>query len=181
MADQLALDLLQKKLVTDQLVLSVGYDIESLKDPYISRGYTGEIKTDHFGRKVPKHAHGSVNLNRYTSSGRLIVDAAAELFDRIIDPSLLVRRVTLTAGHVLPEADFLLVDAGEQLSLLIDYEAEEKRRAEEAAELERERRRQLAILDLRKRFGKNAVFRGMDLKEGATTRDRNQQIGGHKA
>lgn len=181
MADQLALDLLQKKLFTDQLVLSVGYDIESLKDPYISRGYTGEITTDHFGRKVPKHAHGSVSLKQYTSSEKMIVTATAELFDRIVDPELLVRRVMLTAGRVIPESDCMLIDSGEQLSLLIDYEAEEKRRAEETAELERERRRQLAVLDLRRRFGKNAVFRGMDLKEGATTRDRNEQIGGHKA
>ena len=181
MADLLALDLVDKGLVTDQIVLTIGYDIENLKDARIRAGYQGRIKTDYYGRKVPEHAHGTANLGRMTNSSRLIVTAMMELFDRITDPELLVRRITLCAARVGDESLMFQKPAFEQLDLFTDYTAEDRRREEENAMLDRERRCQQAVLSIRKRFGKNAILRGMNLEEGATTMDRNRQIGGHRA
>lgn len=181
MTDLLVLDLVDKRLVTDQMVLTVGYDIENLTDPRISKGYTGAVTTDHYGRKIPKHAHGTANLGRQTSSTKLIMKAVMELYDKIVDPNLLVRRVNLTAVHVVPEDSIPKEEIAEQLDLFTDYEAERKKRQEEAAALDRERRQQEAVLHIQKRFGKNAILKGMNLEEGATTKDRNKQIGGHKA
>lgn len=181
MTDLLSLDLVEKGLVTDQIVLTIGYDIENLTDPKRSSKYTGSVTTDHYGRKIPKHAHGTANLKMPSSSTMLIMDAVTELFDRIVDPNLLVRRVNITANHVIPEADAKQSAPMEQLDLFTDYEAEEKKREEENAALEREKRRQKAVLTIRKKFGKNAILKGMNLEEGATTMDRNNQIGGHKA
>ena len=181
MTDLLVLDLVDKRLVTDQIVLTVGYDIENLKDKDRKEAYTGEIKVDHFGRKVPKHAHGTVNLNRRTSSTKIIMDAVMELYDRIVDPKLLVRRAYLTANHVIDESQIPETNTFEQMSLFVDYEAEEKKREEEKAVLEKEKRMQKAVLSIKKKYGKNAILKGMNLQEGATTKDRNGQIGGHKA
>ena len=180
MADQLVLDLVDKGLVTDQLVLTVGYDIENLTDPERRRQYRGEIVTDHYGRQIPKHAHGTVNLPRYNSSTNMIVEAVVQLFDRITDPNLLVRRINLVACHILPE--HLAVQPADytQLDLFADPAAD-RRREEEEAELKRERRRQQAVLTIKKKYGKNAIIKGMNLEEGATAMDRNGQIGGHKA
>ena len=167
MTDSLVLDLVDKGLVTDQMVLSIGYDTESLTDPEIRSRYRGPVAADWYGRKVPKPAHGSVNLPRQTSSTRLITDAVMDLFDRIVNPALLVRRMYVVAAHVVDETRV----AGVQLDLF-----------EEPAEDEaRERSRQEAILAIRKKFGKNAILKGMNFDEGATARERNQQIGGHKA
>jgi len=181
MADLLALDLVDKGLVTDQIVLTVGYDIENLSDPAKKNAYAGSVVTDYYGRKVPKHAHGSIHLGKHTSSTKDILEGVTSLYDRIVDPNLLVRRVNLVANHVLDEKTVPTQTSGEQLDLFIDYEQEEKRRAEQAAALEREKRQQRAVLYIKKRFGKNAILKGMNLEEGATTRDRNRQIGGHKA
>ena len=175
MAEQLALDLLDKGLVTDQLTLTVGYDIENLSDPAIRARYKGAVTTDHYGRKVPKHAHGTANLKTPTASARLLLDAVLPLYERIADENLLVRRVTLTANH-LTDAD-KAADVCEQLDLFTDAQSRE---AEDAA-LRRERQVQRTVLDLKKKYGKNAVLKGMDLQEGATTIERNRQIGGHKA
>lgn len=177
MTDLLSLDLVDKGLVTDQMVLTVGYDIENLTDPKRGSAYRGEITTDPYGRKIPKHAHGTANLGRRTSSTRLITDAVMELFDRIVDENLLVRRVNLVANHVLPEQAVQQELAFDQLDLFSDVAEKE---AEEAL-LEREKRRQQAVLSIRKKYGKNAILKGMNYEEGATTRDRNAQIGGHKA
>ena len=177
MTDLLTLDLVEKQLVTDQLVLTIGYDIENLKDEAIRQTYTGEVTVDHYGRMVPKHSHGTIGLGRWTSSTRLITQAMMELFDRIADPKLLVRRVTITAGRVMDEQLCRMRQEVEQLDLFTDYQFV---RAEER-ELRRERRRQEAVLDIRRRFGKNAILRGMNLQEGATAMDRNRQIGGHTA
>ncbi|MBQ8621874.1 MAG: DNA methylase [Oscillospiraceae bacterium] len=179
MTDLLALDLVDKGLVTDQMVLTVGYDIENLTDPEIREGYTGPVTTDHYGRKVPKHAHGTTNLHRLTSSAALITEAVMELFDRVVDPALLVRRINLTAAHVISEGAVPEEAPYTQLDLFSD--GEDRRQREEAAALEREKRRQQAVLRIQKKFGKNAILRGMNLEEGATARDRNRQIGGHKA
>ena len=175
MADLLVLELVDKGLVTDQIVLTIGYDRENLMDPQRRKAYKGEITRDPYGREIPKHGHGTIHLGRYTASTRLIIDAAMELFDRITDPELLVRRVNIVAARILPEAD-APVEEG-QLDLFTDWAAKER----EEAELRREKRRQQAVLTIRKKYGKNAILKGMNYQEGATTRDRNAQIGGHKA
>ena len=161
MTDLLVLDLVEKRLVTDQLVLHIGYENK------VARSYDGQMVADWYGRPTPKPAHGSINLPGFTSSTTLIMKAAMELFDRIIDPSLEVRRVYVVASHILPEerAD------GLQLGLFDDR----------PVDLEKERRQQEVILEIRRKFGKNAILKGMNFEEGATTRERNNQIGGHKA
>ena len=175
MADSLVLDLVRKGLVTDQIVLSVGYDVENLTTPEARSAFRGQVVRDHYGRNLPQGVHGSQNLGRHTASTKQITEAAAALFTRIADPALTVRRLTIAANHVRPETE----QAGEakQLSLFFDPEAEAAREAAET----KERRRQETILALRDRFGKNAVFKAMDLQEAATARERNEQVGGHKA
>lgn len=180
MTDLLVLDLVDKGIVTDQLVLTVGYDVDSLKDPTLRKSYRGTVTTDYYGRSVPKHAHGTANLGKYTSSTKLILEAVSELFDRIVDKNLLVRRVNITANNVVDETAASKVDTTEQLDLFTDYRITQEKRAMEDAELEREKKRQRAILAVTKKYGKNAILKGMNLEEGATTVDRNRQIGGHK-
>jgi DNA polymerase V len=181
MTDLLVLDLVDKRLVTGQLVLTVGYDIESLTNPEIKKSYHGAITTDHYGRTVPKSAHGSINLGRQTSSTKLILDAVTELFERIVDKNLLIRRVNITANHVVDEAAVQKTDNFEQLDLFTDYAAAQAKKEDEEAELAREKKVQLAMLQIKMKHGKNAILKGMNLEEGATTVDRNRQIGGHKA
>lgn len=182
MTELLALNLVDKGLVTDQLVLTIGYDIENLKDETIKKAYAGDVTTDHYGRKVPKHAHGSINLPRQTASTRLMMEAVMELFERIMNPALLSRRINLTANHVIPEKDVKPVEETfEQMDLFTDYGAREKKRQQEEAELAKEKKMQKAVLDIQKKFGKNAVLKGMNLQEGGTTIERNGQVGGHRA
>ena len=182
MTDLLVLDLVKKRLCTDQLTLTIGYDIENLADPARAAEYTGEMHTDRYGRRVPKHGHGTANLTGYSSSTREITDAVMALYDRITDKNLLVRRVTVAANRVLPEDKIPRAAAsGEQMDLF--SAAEEKANAPGADQKarERERRRQEAILSIQQRYGNNAILKGMNLEEGATTRERNKQIGGHRA
>jgi DNA polymerase V len=181
MTDLLVLDLVDKRLVTDQLVLTVGYDIDNLTNPEIKKSYHGAITTDHYGRAVPKSAHGSVNLGRQTASTKLILNAVTELFERIVDKNLLIRRVNITANHVVDEATVQKTDNFEQLDLFTDYAAAQAKKGDEEAELAREKKMQQAMLEIKKKHGKNAILKGMNLEEGATTVDRNRQIGGHKA
>ena len=181
MADQMALDLVAKRLVTNQLILSVGYDPECLTRPDIRIKYHGEIHIDHYGRQVPKHAHGTSNLQRQTSSSHLITEAVIELYDRIVNKDLLIRRLNLTVNHVVDEATATQYKQPEQLDLFTDYEALEKRKQEETAALEKERRMQEAQLAIKQRFGKNAILKGLNFEEGATAKQRNELIGGHKA
>lgn len=181
MTDLLVLDLVDKHLLTDQIVLTVGYDIENLKDPSIMEKYHGEIKADRYGRDVPKSAHGSENIGQMTSSTRLIIDAAMRLFDRIVNPDLLVRRMYVVANHVVPEGSVSAKPEFEQLELFTDYGEIELQREEDEEALKRERRLQEAVLSIKKKYGKNAVLKGMNLTEGATAKERNAQIGGHKA
>lgn len=181
MTDLLVLDLVEKKLVTDQMVLTIGYDIDNLTNPEIRKNYKGQIVTDHYGRKVPKHANGSANLKRQTSSTRIITDAVMELYDRIVDPGLLIRRVTIAANHLVDETQAAAKEQFEQLDLFTDYAALERERKEEEERLSRERKLQEAMLSIKKKFGKNAILKGMNLQEGATAMERNHQIGGHKA
>lgn len=181
MTDLLLLDLVEKQLVTDQIVLTVGYDIDNLTNGAARAGYQGEVTTDPYGRKVPKHAHGSVNLKRPTSSTRIILDAVMELYDSIINPNLLIRRVNIVANHLTDESLVKETESFEQLDLFTDYEALERERKKEEEQLARERKLQEAMLSVKKKFGKNAILKGMNLQEGATTMERNRQIGGHKA
>ncbi len=181
MTDLLVLDLVDKKLVTDQMVLTIGYDIDNLSDPAIRNKYHGEVTTDHYGRQIPKHAHGTINLPHQTSSTKMIMKAVEELYDRIINWDLLVRRVNIVAARVVPERDVVEKQSFEQLTLFTDYSALEEEREQEKKEREKEKKIQHAVLDIQKKFGKNAVLKGMNFEEGAMTRERNGQIGGHKA
>ena len=181
MADGMSLKLVSKRLVTDQLVLTIGYDRESLTNPEIQAKYHGEVTRDHYGRLVPKHAHGTARLSCQTSSTRLIIDAVTELFERIVNKDLLIRRLNLTVNHVVSEESVTRDAVPEQLDLFTDYEALEQKRQKEKAALDKERRMQEAQLKIKQRFGKNAILRGLNFDEGATARERNKQIGGHKA
>ena len=181
MAESAALDLLDKRMVTDQLVLTVGYDTASLTNGDARTTYKGEVTTDHYGRKVPKHAHGTANLESATSSARIISEAVMELFDRIVNPDLLVRRINLTTNHVVDEETAAKNPAPVQYDLFTDYEALEKEQREEKEKLAKERKVQTAILNIKKQFGKNAILKGLNYEEGATAKERNEQIGGHKA
>ena len=181
MADAMALNLVEKRLLTDQIVLMVSYDTESLTDTTVRAKYTGEITTDFYGRQMPKHAHGSVNLDQPTSSSRLITEAAAELYRRIVNPHLLIRRLNITVNHVLPEDALPQEKAPLQLDLFTDYETLAKQKEKEKARLTKERRMQEARLTIQQRFGKNAILKGLNFEEGATAKERNMQIGGHKA
>ncbi|MCM1163228.1 MAG: DNA methylase [Muribaculaceae bacterium] len=181
MADEVVLELVEKGLVTNQIVLTVGYDIENLTDPKIRSQYHGKVSTDFYGRQVPYHAHGTANFDSYTSSSRLIIEKVVELFSRIVNPILLVRRLTLSINRLIPENKAPKNSAAVQLDLFSDYEAVEREQRAADEFLARERRRQEAIIKLRKQFGKNTILRGLNFADGATQRDRNQQIGGHKA
>lgn len=181
MTDILVLDLVEKKLTADQIVLTIGYDRESLADPGVRSRYRGEITVDHYGRRVPKHAHGTVNLGWQTSSTQIIMEAMMELYERIVNPELLVRRVTVAVNHVVDETDVKEEESYEQMDLFTDYEALERERSEREEKLKKERRLQEAMLSVKKKYGKNAMLKGMNLQEGAMTKERNRQIGGHKA
>ena len=181
MADLLALELVEKRLVTDQMTLTIGYDRDNLTDPEVRSSYRGEVTTDRYGRKVPKHAHGTVNLDCRTSSTQLITDAVLELYDRIVNPRLSIRRVTINANHLTDESETAVAESYEQLNLFTDYTALEKEKEEEEARRSKERKLQEAMLTVKKKYGKNAILKGMNLQEGATTLKRNRQIGGHKA
>lgn len=181
MADALALDLVEKRAVTDQLVLTVGYDMENLSDPRRSQAYRGAVTTDRYGRKIPKHAHGTANLNGYTSSGEDLLQAAAALYDRIVDHGLLIRHLSLCANHLLDEGNIPKGIESEQLDLFTDYAAKEQRQLEKETAHTKERKIQETMLDIKRRYGKNAILKGRNLEEGATAKSRNDQIGGHQA
>ncbi len=180
MTDLLTLDLVDKGLVADQIVLTVGYDIENLTDKFKKIHYSGQITTDHYGRQVPKSAHGSINLGKHTSSTKIITEKVMELYDRIVDPQLTVRRMYVVANHVINENNIGALQP-EQLDFYTDYEALEKQKAKEEEMLMREKSMQKALLGIKKKYGKNSVLKGMNLEEGATTIERNGQVGGHKA
>lgn len=174
MTDLLALDLVSKKVVCDQIVLTVGYDVSCLEY------YHGEVKEDFYGRRAPKMAHGSENIGEYTSSTKLIMDAVLRLYDRIVDKDLLVRRMYVVANHVVSEDDIKETDTSEQLNIFEDYEATEKNREAIKKERQKEKKMQQAILKIQKKYGKNALLKANSLEEGATTIERNNTIGGHR-
>ena len=181
MADALALELVGKRMVTNQVVLTVGYDIENLSDPERKKQHKGPVTVDRYGRSVPKHAHGTEHLRQYSSSAKEIVQVTLKLFDRIIDENLLIRRLNLTACDVIAEDEIPAFPAVEQLDLFTDYSTLEQQQEEESAEHDRERRMQEAILSIKGKYGKNAILKVHSLEDGATARARNGTIGGHKA
>ena len=176
MTELLTLDLVEKNLVTNQIVLTVGYDIENLTDPYICNSYKGEITIDRYGRKIPKHAHGTINLDHKTSSTKIIMEATMKLYERIMNKKLLVRRINITANNVVDEETAEQEKTFEQIDLFTNYQEKVEKRKEEQEEKELQK----AMIDIKKKYGKNAILKGMNLQEGGTTIERNGQIGGHK-
>ena len=176
MAELLALDLVEKRLVTDQIVLTVGYDVENLTNNEIKRYYEGEITVDRYGRKIPKHAHGTINIDHKTSSSKVIIESVMNLYEKIIDKKLLIRRINITANKVVSENEKDIKNQYEQIDLFTNYEEKKKKQEDE----KEERKLQLAMLDIKRKYGKNAILKGMNLEEGGTTIQRNGQIGGHK-
>ena len=174
MTELLVLDLVRKKMVADQIVLMVGYDHTGIPETY-----RGELKKDRYGKKIPKAAHGSVNLGKQTSSTKCIMEKVLSLYDQIVDPELQVRRMSITANHVIPEGE--VQEEVMQYSLFDDVEAQEQKRKQEQESLKKEHQLQEAILSIKDRYGKNAILKGMNFREGATTIERNEQVGGHKA
>lgn len=181
MTDALVLDLVDKKMVTDQIVLTIGYDIENLKNKEICRQYSGEITIDAYGRKAPKHAHGTANIYKQTSSTMLIMDTVLDLYDRIVNKKLLIRKINIGANKLVDEEVASKKIIHQQIDLFTDYTALEKQKEQENQEEAKEKKRQEAILYIKKKYGKNALLKGMNLEEGATGKERNKQIGGHKA
>ena len=176
MTELLTLDLVEKNLVTNQIVLTVGYDIENLIDPYISNSYKGEITIDRYGRKIPKHAHGTINLDHKTASTKIIMEATMKLYEKIMNKQLLVRRINITANNVVDEETAKKEKPFEQIDLFTNYQEKVEKTQEEKTEKELQK----AMIDIKKRYGKNAILKGMNLQEGGTTIERNGQIGGHK-
>lgn len=181
MADMMALDLVCRRMVTDQMVLTIGYDVESLTNPEIRTKYDGPVTIDRYGRRVPKHAHGTANLEHHTSSSSLIMEAVMGLYDRIVHPDLLIRRISLTTNHVVDESMAKMKKEPLQLDLFTDYEETKRKRKERQVALDKERRIQETRIAIKQRFGKNAILKGLNFEDGATAKERNGQIGGHKA
>ncbi len=180
MTDLLVLDLVEKHLVTNQLVLTIGYDIENLTNPEIRKLYNGEITIDRYGRNIPKHAHGTINLKEKTSSTKAIMEAIEELYNRIINKNILVRRINVVANNVVDESEIEKSKNEEQISLFVDYQKKELENEIEKNKRQKENNLQHTIIDLKKKFGKNAILKGMNLEKDGTTIERNSQIGGHK-
>ncbi|MBO4338781.1 MAG: DNA methylase [Clostridia bacterium] len=174
MTDNLVLDLVKKGLVTDQMVLTVGYDVKDSKA-------VAETETDRYGRTAPKSAHGSINLKMPTSSTKMITDAVTKLFDRIVDRTLTVRRMYVVANRVVREETLKDKEQFEQLDMFTDYEKKEKDEKEQTKQLEKEKKIQNTVISIKEKYGKNAILKGMNFEEGATARERNEQVGGHKA
>ena len=179
MCDLLVLDMVDKGVCTNQITLTIGYDADNLKDG--AELYDGEVTRDYYGRAVPKHAHGSVNFKIHTSSTEEIMDGVMKLFDRIINPSLMIRRVNISANDLIPETEREKENQAEQMDMFTDYTKRENEEKTKKQRYVKEKSRQNAVISIRKKFGGNAIIKGMNLEEGATTIDRNKQIGGHKA
>lgn len=175
MSELLTLDLVKKNLVTNQIVMTIGYDVENMTNRNIS--YNGEVTTDRYGRKIPKHAHGTINLDHQTSSTKIIMDSTMKLYERIINKNLLVRRINITANNVINVIEAENDKTFEQINLFTDYHKKEQDQQKE----KRERNLQKAVIDIKNKYGKNAIIKGMNLQDAGTTIERNNQVGGHKA
>ncbi len=181
MTDSLVLDLVDKELITNQLKLTIEYDVENLTNSEIRNLYKGEVTTDRYGRKIPKHAHGTINLKERTSSTKLIMKAMMELYDRIINKELLSRKIYVVANNVVNENEIKETEKNEQISLFVDYQKQQEEQKEKNLRRKKEHNLQHTILDIKKKYGKNAILKGMNLEKDGTMRERNSQIGGHKA
>ena len=180
MTDLLVLELVDKQLVTNQIVLTIGYDIENITNLSIKNAYNGEITTDRYGRKIPKHAHGTINLENWTSSTKTIMEATIELYNKIINKNLLIRRINVVANNLINESEINEEKQNEQISLFVDYNQQKIKKTKEKINKKKENNLQHAILDIKKKYGKNAILKGMNLEKDGTTIERNSQIGGHK-
>ncbi len=180
MTDLLVLELVDKQLVTNQIVLTIGYDIENITNLSIKNAYNGEITTDRYGRKIPKHAHGTINLENWTSSTKTIMEATIELYNKIINKNLLIRRINVVANNLINESEINEEKQNEQISLFVDYNQQKIKKTKEKINRKKENNLQHAILDIKKKYGKNAILKGMNLEKDSTTIERNSQIGGHK-
>lgn len=183
MTELLTLDLVKKNLVTSQIVLTIGYDKESLTNPQISKFYNGEVTIDRYGRSIPKHSHGTINLDHKTSSTKIIMEAVMNLYEKIINDKLLVRRINITANNVVNITEVQEESKKnnyEQMDLFSNYKEIDKKRKQEKKREEEERQIQKAMIDIKEKYGKNAILKGMNFEEGGTTIERNGQIGGHK-
>ena len=181
MAELLVLDMVKKGISTNQIVITIGYDIKNLLENIRRQNYTGEVTTDHYGRKTPMHSHGTQNIDHYTSSTEEIVENVLKLYDRLVNKDLLIRRLNITANNIVESKRAPKKKHYYQLNLLTDYEELMANTKEREARLKREKKQQQAILDIQSMYGKNALLKGLNLKEGGTTIERNQQIGGHHA
>ena len=177
MTELLSLDLVEKNLVTDQIVLTIGYDIENLKNEFISNSYFGEVTEDRYGRKIPKHAHGTINIEHKTSSTKIIINSVMKLYERIINKNLLVRRINITANKVINRDMVINEKKFEQIDFFSDYEKKEENLQKEKEEIELQK----AMINIKNKYGKNSIIKGINLLEGGTTIERNLQIGGHKS
>lgn len=180
MCDQLSLDLVKKKLVTNQLVLTIGYDIENLKNPDICESYKGEIMIDHYGRKIPKYSHGTININHKTSSSKIIREEVVKQYNKIVNKNLLIKRINISANNLVNESIIKEEIIYEQFDLFSDNEKIDRNNKKQKIEEEQERNLQNTILNIKNKYGKNSILKVMNLEEGATTIDRNNQIGGHR-
>jgi len=180
MADNLSLELVQKKLLTSQIVLTIGYDIDNLTNPKILSKYDGEITTDMYGRKIPKHSHGTINIDHKTSSTKIIMEEVIKLFDRIVNPILLVRRINLTACNLIDERNYVEDKKSEQLNLFTNYQLEEEKKDEQRKDEQNEKKIQKTLLEIKNKYGKNSILKGINYLDGATAKDRNEEVGGHK-
>lgn len=180
MADILALDLVAKKLTTNQLIITVGYDIDNLINPTLRDKYKGEITTDHYGRNIPKHSHGTINLDHYTSSSKVIMEKMLELYDRIVNKDLLIRRINVVANNVVDEKIANKTPKYEQFDIFTNYQEQDEKIRKQQVEEQEENKLQNVLLSIKSKYGKNSILKGMNLEEGGTTIDRNGQIGGHK-
>ncbi len=181
MADLLTLDLVEKGLVTNQMVLTIGYDVDNLTNPGTAGSYKGEITIDRYGRRVPKHAHGTVNLPEYTSSTSVITEAVLGLYQNIVNDKLLIRRVNITANRTVPRDEIPDKEQFVQLDLFTDYDMSGRIKKQQEQHLDKEQKMQEAMIAIKKKYGKNAILKGTNLSEGATALERNRQIGGHRA
>lgn len=182
MAECLALDLNAKHLLTDQIVLTIGYDIENLSNPLIRKEYTGEVTIDRHGRSIPKYSHGTINIKTQTNANKIIIEKSSELFERVVNKKLLTRRINITATHTIDVSEKVeKKNAFEQMDLFTDYEKEKEENEKEEKRIKAEEKLQRTVLSIKNKFGKNAILKGFNLKEEGTTRDRNNQVGGHKA
>ena len=180
MTEALSLLLVEKKFLTDKLVLTIGYDVSNLTDQNIKKNYHGKIVLDHYGRFVPAHSHGTINLDKKTSSTRLIMKAVLSLFEEIVNKKLLVRRINISALNLSSESDLKSQIVYKQFDLFNDAKEIEEHEKKEKIDEKYEKKLQETMIELKKKYGKNSILKAMNLESGATMIQRNLEVGGHR-